>query len=122
MFTRKLTVIVVPLLMCAGVCLMLDLLGGAGFFYYVMAGLVLGILLSLVLPITGATAQRERFGTLLWVPTAILTVVVVCQFMLTQGLQLPGLAFMAIDQPSKVLVECAFIGFMMTTCFRTKVY
>ena len=123
MFTRKLIVMVLPLLMCGAVCLLLTLLGGAGFFYYLLGGLALGILLALLLPLSGATSRREPFGTLLWVPAALLTLTVVYQYLHMQGiLQLPVLSVLAVSQPSTVLVECAFIGFLAATCFRTKVY
>lgn len=121
MFLRKLMVMVVPLLLCAGLCLLLPLLSGLGFFTWALCGLGLGIALALLLPLSGATRMREPFGHLLWIPALVLALAVLYQYLHVSGLaNIPVLAMLATTQPSVILVECAFIGFMITTLIRTR--
>ena len=88
MFLRKLTVMVAPLLLCAGLCLLLPLLGGMGFFTWMLGGLAL---------------------------------VVLYQYLHVSGLaNIPVLAMLATTQTIVILVECAFIGFMVATMIRTR--
>lgn len=121
MFLRKLTVIALPLLLVLGICLLLPALGGLGFWYWVLAGLILGIALALLLPLSGATRKREPFGGLLWVPSLILGLIVFYQSLsMNGGTELPVLSLLSAATPSVILVECSFIGFMITTVIRTK--
>ena len=120
MFLRKLLVMAVPLLLCLLVCLAVPLSGDA-FFSRVIIGAVLGAALAQLLPLSGAVKRREPFGVLLWVPTALLLLVVVLQYLQMNGrADVPVLALLAPGQPNVVLVECAFVGFMLVTCIRTK--
>ena len=74
MFLRKLTVILVPLCMLMVLCLMLPLLFSLDWFFgSLLIGLLLGALLSLLLPLAGATRLREPFAWLLWVHSPTLT-------------------------------------------------
>lgn len=121
MFLRKLTVMVAPLLLCAGLCLLLPLLGGMGFFTWMLGGLALGVVLALLLPLSGATRMREPFGHLLWIPALVLALVVLYQYLHVSGLvNIPVLAMLATTQTIVILVECAFIGFMAATMIRTR--
>ena len=121
MFLRKLVVIFLPLVMVLLICLLLPLLSGAGFLYWAVAGLLLGIALALVLPLSGATRMREPFGYLLWVPALVLILVVLFQGLTVNGgADIPVLSLLTAATPSVILVECAFIGFLMTTVIRTK--
>ena len=121
MFLRKLTVMVLPLLMTAGVCLLLQLLNGLGFFSWALGGLILGAVLALLLPLSGATSRKEPFASLLWVPLLVLILVVAYQYLHTSGiLVLPVLSMLATTQTIVILVECAFIGFMACTSLRTR--
>lgn len=121
MFLRKLTVMVVPLLLVAVMCLVLQLLGGLGFFSWALGGLILGALLALLLPLSGAGKRKEPFGHLLWVPTLLLALAVVYQYgAATFGWQLPVLSLLATYNGQIILVECAFVGYMGITCLRTR--
>ncbi len=120
MFLRKLTVAAVPLLLLAGVCLLLPLTDGWGFWEPVAQGMLSGAALSLLLPLSGAGRKREPFASLLWIP-CILTMLLV----LGQGLRQGGasgrlLAAIPPFDERTVLVECLFAGFMLTTCLRTR--
>ena len=120
MFLRKLLVMAVPLLLCLLACLAVPLSGDA-FFSRVITGALLGVTLALLLPLSGAVKRREPFGALLWVPTALLLLVVVFQYLQMNGLaNVPVLNLLTPAQPNVVLVECAFIGFMLVTCLRTR--
>ena len=121
MFLRKLTVLVTPLLLCAGLCLLLPLFNGLNFLTWVLRGLLLGIVLALLLPLSGASRMREPFGHLLWVPALLLALVAGYQYLHQSGLAiLPVLSILATDQPVNILVECAFVGFMTATMVRTR--
>ena len=121
MFLRKLTVMVVPLLLCVALCLLLPLLNGMGFMAWVLGGALLGILLALLLPLSGATRMREPFGQLLWVPSLLLALVMLYQYLHGAGLaNLPLLAVLATNYGNVVFVEAALVGFMLTTVIRTR--
>ena len=75
MFLRKLLVIVVPLVLCGLCVFFLPLLGGFGLWSDLLQGLILGALLALLLPLSGASSRRkEPFATLLVVPMIVLIV------------------------------------------------
>ena len=121
MFLRKLTVIVVPLLLAAGVCTLLPLLGGLGFFSWVLLGAVLGTALALLLPVSGAGRKKEPFAGLLWLPALLLALAVAYQYTSSMGIwSTPLLSMLETTQTNVILIECTFIAYMAVTCIRTK--
>jgi len=121
MFLRKLTVMVAPLLLALLLCVLLPVMNGLGFWSNVLKGLLLGVTLALLLPISGAGKRREPFAGLLWIPTLLLAAVVVYQYLNSVGtLSLPVLDMLATRDGQVVLVECAFVGYMATQCIRTR--
>lgn len=119
MFLRKLTVMVVPLLLLALLCVTLPLIAACqlGFFAYVVMGILLGVALALLLPLSGATHKREPFAGLLWVPTLLVVAVVVMQYLAYIGkMQLP---LLATNETMVIFMESAFVGYMGMTCVRT---
>lgn len=121
MFLRKLTVIVVPLLLALALCLLLPLAGGLGFFAYVIRGAALGAALALLLPLSGAGRKKEPFAGLLWVPAGLLAAVVAYQYFSAAGvLNVPILSLLHASGGQTVQTECAFAGYMAVTCVRTR--
>lgn len=121
MFLRKLMVMVLPLALVFALCVVLPLLSALGFFANVLRGLLLGVGLALLLPLSGAGRKKEPFAGLLWVPTALLVFTVLYQYLSAIGVMtLPVLAVLATTSGQVVLVECAFIGYMLTQSIRTK--
>jgi len=121
MFLRKLTVIAVPLLLAAALCMVLPGLGGLGFGSGVLKGLLLGVGLALLLPLSGAGKKREPFAGLLWVPALVMALVVLYQYMHSTGaLSWPLMAPLTTRDGQVVLVECAFVGYMAVQCARTR--
>ena len=121
MFLRKLTVMVAPLLLAAGMCLLFPVMGGLGFWSNVLKGLLLGAVLALLLPVSGAGRRREPFAGLLWVPAVVLALVVGYQYLESIGTaDWPALRLLTTRDGQVVLVECAFIGYMAAQCIRTK--
>ena len=118
MFLRTFTVMILPLVMLAALCILIPAISAFGFFSFVLKGLCLGVALALLLPLSGATRQREPFGVLLWVPLLVMILVVVYQYMALSGITLPVLALFATEDSQVVLIESAFIGFMAATCLR----
>lgn len=121
MFLRKLTVMIVPLLLALALCLLLPLLSGFGYWSNVLKGLALGVGLALLLPLSGAGRKREPFAGLLWLPALLLAGVVVYQYLESMGLaKLPVLDMLATRDGQVVLVECTFAGYMAAQCIRTR--
>ena len=121
MFLRKLTVMVAPLLLAAALCLLFPVMGGLGFWSNVLKGLLMGVVLALLLPLSGAGRKREPFAGLLWVPAVVLALVVTYQYLESIGtVNWPVLSMLTTRDAQVVLVECAFTGYMAAQCIRTK--
>ena len=110
MFLRKLLVIVVPLVLCGLCVFFLPLLGGFGLWSDLLQGLILGALLALLLPLSGASRRKEPFATLLVVPMLAL------QLMRALGVALP---FQPVSGCT-MMIECTFLSFMTVQAIRTK--
>lgn len=120
MFTRKLVVMVVPVLLAALVCLLLPLTDGIPFWTEVLRGLLLGASLALLLPLSGATRKREPFAGLLWVPLLLLTAVMVCQGLWVYEVRNPVVDLLHTRDSGVIQVECTFIGYLLVQMLRTK--
>ena len=126
MFLRKLTVILVPLCMLMVLCLMLPLLFSLDWFFgSLLIGLLLGALLSLLLPLAGATRLREPFAWLLWVPAAVILLVLLYQYLASvdAGQDLPVLRLLAVSPGSSgswiIALEAAFASYLLAFSIRT---
>ena len=120
MFLRKLTVIVLPLGLLLAVCLLMPVFASLGpFFGNLLLGAVLGVMLGLLLPLAGATRLREPFAHLLWVPAAILVLVLIGQYLASLGTDLPLLRLLATQDARVITVESAFAGYMIAFSLRT---
>lgn len=120
MFLRKLVVVVLPLLMTALLCFLLPLMDGIPFWTEVFKGGTLGVALALILPLCGATKKREPFSGLLWAPLTMLIVVVLSQYLAVIGVSVPVLDMFRTGDGNVILVECAFIGFLLVQMIRTR--
>ena len=121
MFLRKLLVMVVPLLLAAALCLLMPALNGLGFWSNVLKGVLLGVALALLLPLSGATRRKEPFAVLLVVPLLLLILTVAYQYLSFLGVwNAPVLNILSTTDGQVVLVECVFIGYMATQAVRTK--
>ena len=121
MFLRKLTVLVAPLLLALGLCLLFPVMGGLGFWSNVLKGLLLDGVLALLLPVSGAGRKREPFAGLLWVPAVVLALVVTYQYLESIGtVNWPVLSMLTTRDGQVVMVECALTGYMAAQCIRTK--
>lgn len=122
MFLRKLTVLLVPLGMLLGLCLLIPLFGSMDkFFGPLLLGAFIGIMLALLLPLSGATKYREPFAWLLWIPSALVLLILLYQFLaLNQiGNDLPLLRLLATGDTRVIIVEAAFAAYMLTFSVRT---
>ena len=117
MFLRKLTVIAVPLLLLTAVCLLWEWIQGLGFFGNVIKGALLGLALALLLPLSGARRQRNRFARLLWIPCAALALTVAYQYLASIGQSIPALRFLETQSAPTVLAESAFFLFLLISGF-----
>ena len=120
MFLRKLVVVLLPLLMAALLCLVLPLMAGIPFWTEVFQGVTLGVALSLLLPLCGAVKKREPFAGLLWAPLITLIVVVLGQYLAVIGIELPLLSLLRTGDGNVILVESAFIGYLLVEMLRTR--
>ena len=122
MFLRKLTVLLVPLGMLLVLCLLTLLLRSLNAFWgSVLLGALLGVLLALLLPLAGATRMREPFAWLMWIPAAVILLVLLYQFLAVQqiGSDLPVLRLLATDDSRIFTVEAAFAAYMLAFSVRT---
>ena len=127
MFLRKLTVILVPLGMLLFLCLVMPLLlsMSSWFFGSLLIGLILGVLLSFLLPLAGATRLREPFAWMLWIPAAVIILILLFQYLATlePGLAVPVLRLLVVTRESAgywiVAVEAAFAAYMLSFSIRT---
>ena len=122
MFLRKLTVLLVPLAMMLALCLLVPVFRSMdAYFGSLLLGALLGILLALLLPLAGATRLREPFAWLLWIPAAIILLVLLYQYLASQqiGRDLPVLRLLAADDPRIFTAEAAFAAYLLTFSVRT---
>jgi len=123
LFLRKLTVILVPLGMLLFLCLLIQLLFSSmdAFFGPLLLGAVLGVMLSLLLPLAGATRLREPFAWLLWLPAAVILLILLYQFLAWQqiGRDLPVLRLLVTGDARIIITESAFASYMLTFSLRT---
>ena len=123
MFLRKLTVILVPLGMLLFLCLLIQLLFSSmdAFFGPLLLGAVLGVMLSLLLPLAGATRLREPFAWLLWLPAAVILLILLYQFLAWQqiGRDLPVLRLLVTGDARIIITESTFASYMLTFSLRT---
>ena len=122
MFLRKLTVILVPLGMVLLLCLLVPLFSSMdAFFGSLLLGIVLGILLSLLLPLSGATRLREPFAWMLIIPSAVIILILLYQFLALQniGIHVPVLRLLATGNMRIITGEAAFAAYMLAFSIRT---
>ena len=122
MFLRKLTVLLVPLGMLLVLCLLTGLFRSMdAYFGSLLLGALLGVLLSLLLPLSGATRLREPFAWLLWIPAAVILLILLYQYLAFQqiGRDLPVLRLLATGDPRIITVGAAFAAYMLSFSVRT---
>lgn len=120
MFLRKLVVIVLPLGMLLLLALLLPLFSSLGvFFGSLLLGAALGVALGLLLPLAGATRLREPFAHLLWIPAALVLLVLTYQYLSSLGVSWPLLRLLATLDSRLITVESAFAAYMITFSVRT---
>ena len=120
MFTRKLTVLAVPLALMLAVCLLVPVLSGLGpFCGSVVLGALLGVALALLLPLAGATRLREPFAHLLWIPAAVTLAVLISQYLSSMGVNIPLLRLLSTLDTRIITVESAFAAYMIAFSVRT---
>ena len=120
MFLRKLIVIVLPLGMLLIIGLLTPVLASLGAFWgSLLLGLCLGVALGLLLPLSGATRLREPFAWLLWIPAAVILLVLLYQYLASMGLDITLLRLLAVNDTRIITVESAFAAYMLTFSVRT---
>ena len=122
MFLRKLTVLLVPLSLMLLLCLLIPLFGSMdAFFGPLLLGAVLGVMLALLLPLAGATRMREPFAWLLWIPAAVILLILLYQFLTTQqiGRDIPVLRLLMTGDTRIITAESAFAAYMLAFSVRT---
>ena len=122
MFIRKLTVLFIPLVMLILLCVLIPVFSSMdAFFGPLLLGTVQGILLALLLPLAGATRLREPFAWLLWIPAALILLVLLYQFLAVNqiGLSLPILRLLATSDTRIIMAEASFAAYMLAFSVRT---
>ena len=122
MFLRKLTVILTPLAMLFLFCLLMPVLFSFSWFFgSLFIGIILGTALALLLPLAGATRLREPFAWLLWIPAAVILLILLYQYLSFQGIgrELPVLRLLATTDSRIITIESAFAAYMLAFSVRT---
>ncbi len=122
MFLRKLTVLTVPLGMIFLLCLLMPVFASMdAFFGPLLLGAVTGVLLALLLPLSGATRMREPFAWLMWIPAAVILLVLLYQFLAMNGTgaDLPVLRLLATRDNHVIAAESTFAAYMLAFSVRT---
>lgn len=122
MFLRKLTVLILPLGLLLVLCLLVPLFGSMDkFFGPLLLGSVLGVMLALLLPLSGATKYREPFAWLLWIPSAVVLLILLYQFLALNriGQNVPVLRLLATGDYRIITSEAAFASYMLAFSVRT---
>ena len=126
MFLRKLTVILTPLAMLFLFCLLMPVLFSFSWFFgSLFIGIILGTALALLLPLAGATRLREPFAWLLWIPAAVILLILLYQYLASVDVarNLPVLRLLNVSALDKkewfVAVEGAFAAYMLAFSIRT---
>ena len=126
MFLRKLTVILVPLCMLLALCLLMPLFFSLDWFFGALfIGLLLGTLLSLLLPLAGATRLREPFAWLLWIPAAVILGILLYQYLASVGCgqNIPVLRLLDVSSVSRgswiIMLESSFAAYLLAFSIRT---
>ena len=110
---------------CASVRICCEALMSSWFFGSLLIGLILGVLLSFLLPLAGATRLREPFAWMLWIPAAVILLILLFQYLATlePGLAVPVLRLLVVTRESAgywiVAVEAAFAAYMLSFSIRT---
>ena len=94
-------------------------IAGVGHLCVMRMSALLGLMLGLLLPLAGATRFREPFASLLWVPTVLILLVLLYQYLATQGVDLPLLRLLAVNDSRIITLESAFAAYMLTFSVRT---
>ena len=126
MFLRKLTVILVPLGMLLALCLLMPFLFSLDWFFGGLCiGMLLGVLLSLLLPLAGATRLREPFAWLLWIPAAVILLILLYKYLASVGTgqDLPVFRLLVVSSGSSgswiIGLEAAFAAYLLAFSVRT---
>lgn len=122
MFLRKLLVMVLPLLLCFLLGVVFPFLGAEfpelGFFLNVIKGLLLGISLAALIPLSGAR-RRESFSGLYYVPAVLLLLTLLYQYLYRANVwRVEALAFFGMVGGEVIFVESAFLGFLSSVAIR----
>ena len=122
MFLRKLTVILVPLVMLLAICLLVPVFSAMdAFFGPMLMGAMLGVLLALLLPLAGATRLREPFAWLLIFPAAAVLLILLYQYITAAGTgrDIPILRLLVTGDARIITAEASFAAYMLTFSVRT---
>ena len=122
MFLRKLTVLLVPLGMLLVLCLLAPLFYSmTPYLGSLLQGALLGVLLALLLPLAGATKMREPFAWLLWIPAAVILLILLYQYLASQGIgrDVAVLRLLATTDSRIITIEAAFAAYMLAFSVRT---
>ena len=99
---------------------LIPLLSGLGaFFGSLLLGIVLGTGLALLLPLAGATRLREPFAWLMWIPAAVILMILLYQYLATLGTDIPLLRLLATNDSRLITVESTFAAYMIAFSVRT---
>lgn len=120
MFLRKALVVILPLLLCGLVCTVFWLLdswlGSGDFFCYVVKGLLLGCMLSLLLPAAGIRVFTSGLPKWLWGSAGLCFAAMVLQYLQINGIMMVQVLNPLLNANGQVIfAEAVTAGFTALT-------
>ena len=118
MFLRKAWVVLGPALLCLVTCIVfrwLDMWFAEGsFFLYVLRGVLIGLCLALLLPVSGLTLQNNGLTGMLYFAALLLALVLTYQYLESvRAVSLPALRNLIAINGQVLMVEGAALGFTL---------
>lgn len=119
MFLKKLMISVAPLIILALLCALFPLIPADwGFFAGVLRGLLIGLGLGALLPLTFGARKNPAVSKLLWFPVALLILLLLYQYLTYAGmLTIPALSFLNVVNAHQNMLETAFLAFLSCVLF-----
>lgn len=120
MLLRKLLAALGPPLLCAATCALyrwMDTWLAAGYFSFLLKGLLLGACLALIPPVAGARTRLTGLSGWLLAGAGLLAAVLIYQYLESTGaVRWPAVLAVVGLGGQSVLAESAALGFAVTAC------
>lgn len=124
MFSKKLLVILIPLVICILLGILYPLASQIqGFTAGVLRGLLIGVGMGALLPLAFSSRKQLTANSILWFPVILLVILITYQFLTYEKLlRIPALAFLNIQNANsdQHMIEMSVLTFLSFIIFITR--